>query len=132
MTYVEKTSSPEETTPETKSEPEPEPVFIDEVLLFICVHTFIDTDPKPSLVFLFLQGKMDRTLALLQNADPADPTPDSPALIQLEGMNINAVVNLVASLVTAAANLMYTLVFQLCFRCMRTDEPTDRREAAGN
>lgn len=54
---------------------------------------------------------MDRTLALLQNADPADPTPDSAALIQLEGMNINAVVNLVALPVTAAASLIYTLVF---------------------
>uniref|UniRef100_A0A672HAM6 Signal transducing adaptor molecule (SH3 domain and ITAM motif) 2 n=1 Tax=Salarias fasciatus TaxID=181472 RepID=A0A672HAM6_SALFA len=55
--YVEKTSSPEDSL---ESRAEPEPVFIDE-------------------------GKMDRTLALLQNADPADPAPDSPELVQLEG-----------------------------------------------
>uniref|UniRef100_A0A3B4XV97 Signal transducing adaptor molecule (SH3 domain and ITAM motif) 2 n=1 Tax=Seriola lalandi dorsalis TaxID=1841481 RepID=A0A3B4XV97_SERLL len=39
--------------------------------------------PKPAP--FCLQGKMDRTLALLQNADPADPAPDSLELLQLEG-----------------------------------------------
>lgn len=39
---------------------------------------------------LSLQGKMDRTLALLQNADPADVIPDSSELIQLEGTDRNA------------------------------------------
>lgn len=32
-----------------------------------------------------LQDNMDRTLALLQNADPANPAPDPQELIQLEG-----------------------------------------------
>lgn len=36
---------------------------------------------------------MDRTLALLQNADPADPGPDSAELLQLEGTNLNAAVS---------------------------------------
>lgn len=38
---------------------------------------------------------MDRTLALLQNADPADSAPDSPELVQLEGIKFNAGVNLI-------------------------------------
>lgn len=54
---------------------------------------------------------MDRTLAMLQNADPADPSPDSPELIQLEGININAGVNLVALPMTTAVGLSYTVVF---------------------
>ncbi|XP_047226907.1 signal transducing adapter molecule 2 [Girardinichthys multiradiatus] len=57
VAYVEKLATPEESL-ETKAEPEP--VYIDE-------------------------AKMDRSLALLQNADPADPTPDSLELIHLEG-----------------------------------------------
>lgn len=58
---------------------------------------------------------MDRTLALLQNADPADPAPDSTELIQLEGINLNAGVNLLTLLVTTAVSLSYAVTFWLCF-----------------
>uniref|UniRef100_A0A3P9IFZ9 Signal transducing adaptor molecule (SH3 domain and ITAM motif) 2 n=1 Tax=Oryzias latipes TaxID=8090 RepID=A0A3P9IFZ9_ORYLA len=57
VAFVENTVIPEETNHDVKVEPEP--VYIDEL-------------------------KMDRTLALLRNADPADPTPDSAELLQLE------------------------------------------------
>nr|XP_061799359.1 signal transducing adapter molecule 2-like [Nerophis lumbriciformis] len=55
---VEKVVSAEESIVEPKIEPEP--IFIDE-------------------------GKMDKTLALLQNTDPADPNLNSSELMQLEG-----------------------------------------------
>uniref|UniRef100_A0A8C9YP41 Signal transducing adaptor molecule (SH3 domain and ITAM motif) 2 n=1 Tax=Sander lucioperca TaxID=283035 RepID=A0A8C9YP41_SANLU len=48
-------------------------------------HITSQSNCQPNPTFFFLQGKMDRTQALLQNADPADPAPDSPELIQLEG-----------------------------------------------
>uniref|UniRef100_A0A4W4G226 Signal transducing adaptor molecule (SH3 domain and ITAM motif) 2 n=1 Tax=Electrophorus electricus TaxID=8005 RepID=A0A4W4G226_ELEEL len=57
-TYVEKTQVPEE--PVTEAKAEPEPVYIDE-------------------------EKMDRTLCLLQNTDPAVAEPDSAELVTLEG-----------------------------------------------
>uniref|UniRef100_A0A1A8R6Z3 Signal transducing adaptor molecule (SH3 domain and ITAM motif) 2 n=1 Tax=Nothobranchius rachovii TaxID=451742 RepID=A0A1A8R6Z3_9TELE len=57
VVYVEKAVSSDEASPEPKAEPEP--VYIDE-------------------------AKMDRALALLQNTDPADPTPDSLELTHLE------------------------------------------------
>uniref|UniRef100_A0A667ZZV6 Signal transducing adaptor molecule (SH3 domain and ITAM motif) 2 n=1 Tax=Myripristis murdjan TaxID=586833 RepID=A0A667ZZV6_9TELE len=48
--------------------------------------SFIESERKlePEPVFID-EGKMDKTLALLQNADPADAAPDSPELVQLEG-----------------------------------------------
>ncbi|XP_018601585.1 signal transducing adapter molecule 2 [Scleropages formosus] len=55
---VENTASPEANTAETKAEPQP--AFIDE-------------------------EKMDRTLYLLQNTDPASAEPDSSELLHLEG-----------------------------------------------
>ena len=36
---------------------------------------------------LFLQEKMDKTLFLLQNKDPADAALDDCELVQLEGIN---------------------------------------------
>lgn len=106
MAYVEKTTSPEETAIETKVEPEP--IFIDEVIHFLSAYIYKSTLPASvyQTVPFSLQGKMDRTLALLQNADPADPAPDSPELIQLEGININAGVNLVAQPVRTAVSLL--------------------------
>lgn len=88
VAYVEKTSSPDETILDAKAEPEP--VYIDEVPpLFLVCRTKQTVSSEYLRIFslLFLQGKMDRTLALLQNADPADPAPDAPELIQLEGKN---------------------------------------------
>lgn len=110
MTSAERPGSPEETIPETKVEPEP--VFIDEVLRFLSAHALTNlNDPSVQTAVFVVQGKMDRTLALLQNADPADPAPESPELIQLEGINFNATVNPVSLSVTAALSLSYSIVF---------------------
>lgn len=49
---------------------------------------------------VLLQGMMDRTLALLQNADPATQAPDAPELIQLEGKKKKKTPNEDASLVS--------------------------------
>ena len=50
--------------------------------------------PPPPVFFsvslshsLFLQEKMDKTLFLLQNKDPADAALDDSELVQLEGIN---------------------------------------------
>ncbi|KAG7240338.1 hypothetical protein INR49_026909 [Caranx melampygus] len=91
ISSVEKTATPEETSLETKVEPEP--VFIDEVLHFLSgihfqnpITSQSNHRSKPALSPLSPLCREDgRTLALLQNADPADPSPDSLELIQLEG-----------------------------------------------
>uniref|UniRef100_A0A3Q2EGG6 Signal transducing adaptor molecule (SH3 domain and ITAM motif) 2 n=1 Tax=Cyprinodon variegatus TaxID=28743 RepID=A0A3Q2EGG6_CYPVA len=79
VAIIEKSATPEETSLETKAEPEP--VYIDEV-------------------------KMDRTLALLQNADPADATPDSTELIQLEGIDLDRLTGVVLSALELYNKLM--------------------------
>lgn len=86
----------------------------------------VNSNYQPLL--LFLQGKMDRTLALLQNADPADPAPDSQELIQLEGINLNAGVNLVSPPLLFSNSVSVPLPN----RSLWTDEPDDWWEAAGD
>lgn len=54
---------------------------------------------------------MDRTLALLQNTDPADSTPDSLELIHLEGKNFNATLNLVKLSLSAAVSVSRAFAF---------------------
>lgn len=76
----EKTTPPEEALPAAKEEPEP--VFIDQVRPRLSGRAAFSQTGAP---VLSPQGKMDRTLALLQSADPADLTPDSSELLQLEG-----------------------------------------------
>lgn len=90
MVSAETTPGPEEAAPAAKVEPEP--VFIDEVPPFFCARCRMPASRlfKPEAAVLSLQGKMDRTLALLQSADPADVVPDSSELIQLEGTKRNA------------------------------------------
>lgn len=58
---------------------------------------------------------MDRTLVLLQNADPADSSPDSPELIQLEGIMLN-IVNVDLLPETTAVSLSCAVFFiSFCF-----------------
>lgn len=80
---------------------------------------------KRRAALLSLQGKMDRSLALLQNADPADLIPDSSELLQLEGTNLNTAVNPV--------NVGDAVVFLTVYlsRSLCTDEPADWWAAAG-
>lgn len=79
--YMEKTTVPEEPVVEVKAEPEP--VYIDEVSPDKSADVFFWY--FVSRVLLPLQEKMDKTLYLLQNTDPADASPDSTELLQLEG-----------------------------------------------
>lgn len=83
---MEKTTVPEEPIIEVKAEPEP--VYIDEVSAGCSTYKSADFflgGLCHVLVLSSLQEKMDRTLYLLQNTDPADASPDSPELLALEG-----------------------------------------------
>lgn len=167
MAYIEKTESAEETVLETKAEPEP--VYIDEVFYFIMLCFFMTSVHTKSVVFIFtsvwkygykcfiriivpalsffflpLQEKMDRTLALLQNKDPADPNLDSQELIQLEGKHFTAAgVNLMMlhssddcgrsrNLEQCYDNSNVCPFVWLSNRRMWTDESYDWREAPRN
>lgn len=87
---------------------------------------------------------MDRTLALLQNKDPADPNLDSQELIQLEGKHFTAAgVNLM--MLHSSDDCGRSRNFEQCYdnsnvcpfvwlsnRRMWTDESYDWREAPRN